>query len=124
MHTIAPLFLPMLLAWSVLWTALAAIGLFRRNASDRMRGFWLTNALWVCVNTAIGVVALLDPPADAAEFVRLLWINAGLDVLYLLIGVILITRRPPIARGVGAAILVQGAFLLILDVAWALALSS
>ena len=53
---------------------------------------------------------------------KILWINAGLDVLYI-IGGWLWTRRDKgdgTARGNGVAVMIQGAFLLIFDVIHAL----
>ncbi|HAW94950.1 MAG: hypothetical protein CMJ33_11030 [Phycisphaerae bacterium] len=65
---------------------------------------------------------MLDPVTDVDAFRRLLAINGGLDLLYLTTGVILVTRRDVIARGFGAAILVQGGFLLLFDLVWWLSL--
>jgi hypothetical protein len=40
------------------------------------------------------------------------------------VGVVLVLRATPLVRGFGAAILVQGGFLLVFDVAWWLATAS
>lgn len=53
----------------------------------------------------------------------MLWANAALDVGYLAAGVALVAHRGRRRlRGDGAAVLVQGAFLLVLDTTAALAL--
>jgi hypothetical protein len=64
-----------------------------------------------------------DPRAGAAEarrLRRLLWINAGLDVVYLAVGGGLVAfGRGPVLDGHGVGVLVQGGFLLIFDAAHA-----
>lgn len=64
-----------------------------------------------------------DPQASAAEarrLRRLLWINAGLDVLYVAVGAGLVAFGPgPVVDGHGVGVLIQGAFLLIFDTAHA-----
>ncbi len=54
-------------------------------------------------------------PVPPGELGRLLLINAGLDVGYLLAGTVLYTRTRPLLRGFGMAILMHGLFLLVLD---------
>jgi len=49
-------------------------------------------------------------------------INGALDVASLVVGVVLLTRKPPMVRGFGLAIIVQGAFLLAFDLVWRAAL--
>lgn len=73
---------------------------------------------WVAVDLAIVVWAMLDPVVEVEAFRRLLMLNGWLDVLYLVTGVVLITRKDMLARGFGAAICVQGGFLFILDWVW------
>jgi len=56
--------------------------------------------------------------AFGARLRRLLRINAGLDVVYLLVGVaLLLAWRTPEGLGHGLGVLIQGGFLLVLD-AW------
>jgi hypothetical protein len=61
-----------------------------------------------------------DRVASAAEtrrLRRLLWINAGLDVLYVAVGAGLVAfGAGPVVDGHGAGVLVQGGFLLLFDV--------
>lgn len=64
-----------------------------------------------------------DPAASAAEtrrLRRLLWINAGLDVLYATVGAGLVAfGTGPVVDGHGVGVLIQGGFLLVFDVAHA-----
>lgn len=114
-----PLFPATLLLWCVLWTIACGIALIRRRTgSARSAAFWGMTMLWIGIDLAIMVWAAIAPIEDAAEFRRVLLINGGLDVLYLVVGVVLATRRGDIPRGFGVAILVQGAFLLLLDFGW------
>ena len=76
------------------------------------------NLFWVGIDLAIVVWALVEPIVDVEEFRRILAINGGLDILYLITGTILVTRRDSLAGGFGAAILVQGGFLLVFDLGW------
>lgn len=119
-----PLFLPMLLGWCAVWTVAAGIACFRglrleETAHRRAHaGFWGMTVLWLAINGGIGVWALLDPVTEIEAFRRLLLVNAGLDVGYLVTGWILLTRTDPLVRGFGRAILIQGAFLMVLDLGW------
>lgn len=63
----------------------------------------------------------VDEIAHARTLRRLLWVNAGLDVLYVTGGLRLARARQGSARrGHGIGILIQGAFLLIFDLIHAL----
>ena len=68
----------------------------------------------------------IDPPQadrEAARLRRILWINTGLDVLYIAIGAVIILtlgRADPFARGSGWGIILQGGFLFLFDLLHAL----
>jgi hypothetical protein len=87
------------------------------SADPRTRGFGRQTAAWGLVD---GVIALVGARRQAAgrttgpaRLRRVLLVNAGLDVGYVAAGAWLVLRsRWP---GDGAAVLVQGAFLLWLD---------
>ena len=117
-------FLPMLLGWCAVWTALVGIVLVgRANRADSSldpatAGFAAMTLFWIAIDLAIVVWAVIAPITDLDEFRRILLINGGLDVLYLGTGAFLVSRTRPILRGFGLAILVQGGFLLILDLGW------
>ncbi len=86
------------------------------------RGFWLVSGIWCVVNSAIALAGLMGEPAEPPALRRLLLINAGLDVAYIAAGAILMSRPAPTLRGPGAAVVVQGFFLLIFDTVHALGL--
>lgn len=119
-----PLFLPMLLGWCAAWTIATGVAWLRsigvEDPAERRRkaGFWGMTIFWIAINVAIGAWAAFDPVTDVAEFRRLVLVNGGLDVLYLITGFILIRRKDPLVTGFGLAILLQGAFLLVLDLGW------
>ncbi|MEZ0395780.1 MAG: hypothetical protein ABWK53_05045 [Anaerolineales bacterium] len=57
-------------------------------------------------------------PQEARKLVRILWINTGLDVLYMLAGVLVAVlpgASNPLWLGTGIGILIQGAFLFFFD---------
>ena len=87
------------------------------STSPRTRGFGRQTAAWGAVDGAIALVGArrraAHGPTDPARLRRVLLLNAGLDVGYLAAGAALLRRAR--RRGDGAAVLVQGAFLLVLD---------
>jgi hypothetical protein len=87
------------------------------SADPRTRGFGRQTAAWGLVDGAIALVGARRLAAGRttapARLRRVLLVNAGLDVGYL--GAALWLVRQPRWRGDGAAVLVQGAFLLWLD---------
>lgn len=60
---------------------------------------------------------------EARSLSLLLWINAALDLLYVVGGVLLARRRGAARRGTGVGVILQGGFLLIFDVMHGLALN-
>lgn len=109
-----------LAAWGTASTV-AGVALAVRPAT---RGFGRQTAVWGFVDAAIAGVGVArrrtKGPTPAARLRRTLWLNAAADVAYLALGVGL--RRSRRWRGDGAAVLVQGGFLLVLDTTAALAL--
>lgn len=94
------------------------------SASPRTRGFGRQTAVWGAVDGLIAFVGsrrrARSGPTDPERLRRVLLLNAGLDVGYLAAGAWLVQRTR--WGGDGAAVLVQGAFLLVLDSAAARAL--
>jgi hypothetical protein len=95
-----------------------------------LRAFGRQTAAWGAVNGAIAAVGWARrhsgaQPTRGADLRRLLTVNAGLDVGYVLGGIWLIAARDRLDRrprysadqatGDGAAVIVQGTFLLVLD---------
>ena len=95
------------------------------SVPPRTRGFGRQTLAWGAVDGALAAVGArrraARGPTDARRLRRVLLLNAGLDVGYLVVGAWLVRdgRWP----GDGAAVLVQGTFLLVLDGAAAHALS-
>ncbi len=122
-----------LLVWSALSIVVGAALLF---ATPFWRGVGVQALVWGAIDAAIagfGRVTLRRklrrPDAglpevrlkEARNLRRLLLINAGLDVLYIVAGgVVLFTFATEFARGNGVGIIVQGGFLLLFDTFYAL----
>jgi hypothetical protein len=103
-----------LLFWAFLSLGAALVGLYARPG-EFWRGLWFMSGLWGLIDGLIAWSGLLVKAGSVGELRGLLRLNAGLDVLYLLIGVILWRRERPELCGFGLAVLAQGAFLLLFD---------
>ncbi|MGI8536250.1 MAG: DUF6992 family protein [Mycobacteriales bacterium] len=108
------------------WAAASVVLGAALSVSPRTRGFGRQTAAWGAVDGAIAYVGARNRaakgPTDPGRLRRVLLVNAGLDVGYLAAGTWLVQR--PRWRGDGAAVLLQGAFLLVLDTAAAKRLST
>ncbi len=128
-----------LLAWSRL-SLVGGLSLLRAEAF--WRGIGLQAIGWGLIDEAIAMIghwsvyrrraALPDPAAPAVlaqesrKLRRLLWLNAGLDVLYMLGGLTLVRTRGATDRGWrghGWGIIIQGGFLFLFDLYHALLLA-
>jgi hypothetical protein len=111
-----------------------AVGLVLARALRRRpgwRAFGLQHAGWGAVDLGIALVAGRlqdrrmrrhpDPyaaaalEAERAKLFRVLWINVLADAGYVALGAGLTRNRRPEAAGAGAAVVIQGAFLLLHD---------
>ena len=114
-----------------------AVGRARQHRAAA--AFGKQNVMWGAVDGAIVAIAKLrgprpEDPARSSRLRRVLLINAALDVGYVAAGAVAMTApsaliRPPRylpadARGDGAAIILQGGFLLVADLAAAGRLAS
>jgi predicted membrane protein len=123
-------------SWAVANMAVGAVG-FALETDERMRWVYLGSLLWNTVNLALAAVNLIlewkvDPASIDAKTglsnnqknEKIFWVNAGLDVAYLATSAFLWQRGSTTndARmvGLGQALLVQGAFLLVFDAVMAL----
>jgi hypothetical protein len=124
-----------LLVWSGVSTV---IGLVMALRSGFWRGVGSQFVGWALVNAGIALGgklfterrrAQLDNPElakhrirEAANLKRLLWINAGLDVFYMLGGAFMMGRNQSSeqSRGAGLGIILQGLFLFVFDIVHAL----
>ena len=129
--------LPVLIGWAA--GSMIAGAIWRRQGPPFWRGLGGQFLAWGAIDGLIALAGLgwavrsekrladgqisADDLSNAARtFERVLWINAGLDVGYVLGGASLLARSPerPDRRGMGAGITVQGLYLLIWDVTLAL----
>lgn len=125
-----------LLLWSALSIA-AGIGLLAFG-EPFWRGFGLQAVVWGAIDAAIALFGQRaaarrrakgphGPEALAREtrnLRRLLWVNTGLDVLYVAGGLVLLytmAAQNPFAGGNGWGIIVQGGFLFVFDLLHAVA---
>ena len=109
-------------------SVLAGTVLAARGSSPARLAFGQQTAGWGAIDVAIaGAGALNSSVPTSKSLSKLLWINAGLDVLYVAAGAHIAVRKPNFGRritadqaiGHGTAVVVQGAALLLLDTAHA-----
>jgi carboxylesterase len=124
----------------LLWSALSVVAgaLMLVFGDPFWRGFGLQAVVWGIIDAGIAFfgrrasekrrLANLGGPSiaerEAGNLRRLLWINTGLDVLYVAGGIVLIYtigQGDPFARGNGWGIVAQGGFLFFFDLLHALA---
>ncbi len=117
-----------LLLWSFI-SVLAGLLVFWRG--DFWRGFAIQALVWAAVDALIAMWGLrsslpkLYQPVDlkvaekeTKKLRKILWINTGLDVLYIAGGGLLYSQNAmaePFLAGTGAGIIVQGGFLFLFD---------
>ena len=106
-----------LIAWAFLSLGAAVAGLYfpPKKDCECWRAFWFMNGIWGLIDGIIGWANLITNPATIGFLRNVLAINTGLDFVYILVGLILLTRAKPVLKGFGFAILLQGLFLLIFD---------
>lgn len=109
-----------LIAWAFLSLGAAVAGLYfpARQNPELWRGFWFMNAIWGLIDGIIGWANLLTLSVELDFLRKVLMVNSGLDLVYILTGIILATRKQPLLKGFGWAVLVQGAFLLVFDLSF------
>jgi len=117
-----------LILWGVASLVLGAtLALFLRVRGDRsalLEHFAIQTAAWGAIEIALAANALrtlrLRDLAGATRLDRLLWLNVGLDVGYVLIGFTLLITGWQLGRrlgliGAGLGVVVQGGALVILE---------
>jgi hypothetical protein len=118
-----------LLAWNVINIV---VGLILTRGTPVQQGIASQNVGWGIINIGIALIGGLaggrrSQQADAmlpatltketTNLRRLLWINTGLDVLYILGGWFFSrrNRHKPVQQGMGYGIIIQGALLFVFD---------
>jgi hypothetical protein len=136
-----------LAVWGASSTVLGSVvwGVGARTDRANVMRFGRQSAMWGAVDLAIAMGGLLsrrrrgpvsdeEAPDRARSLRTLLLVNAGADIGYMALGAVVLRRTTPPAAadrrswrgmgpGDGVAIIVQGAFLLVLDSAFALTLT-
>ena len=117
-----------LLVWSILSLLSGLYIWFATNEFGR--GFGIQLVAWGAVDAAIAFVgartaarrkSTTDPKNEALFIRKVLWINFGLDLIYILGGVWVIQSYPEsFWQGTGWGIVLQGAFLFLFDLIHAL----
>ena len=82
--------------------------------------FFQMNAGWNVVNVGLASASLIrNKPVDTKKIKRIFFVNAGLDVGYVIAGILLSRKgdidNEPQRIGYGNSIVLQGAFLLLFD---------
>lgn len=122
-----------LFGWSAL-SVFGGLGTLLLLNDPFLQGIGLQGVVWGVIDAGIAYfsqlgmrrkIADMDAPNDAyvqreeaRRLRRLLFINSGLDVLYIAVGVGLIVTfgaENAFARGNGVGVVIQGAFLLLFD---------
>ncbi len=95
-----------------------------------IRDFGVQQIAWGAVDLVIAVIALamqarspwkdFDRTKEQEKFRFSLWLNTGLDVLYMAVGAALLLFGGKLLGGHGAGVLVQGGFLFAFDLVNAL----
>lgn len=105
-------------------TALMAVLASKKRSSPLLKHFGIQCAAWGCIEILLGAVFLAQVgPRDlsaATRLDRLLWLNIGLDIGYVVAGVVLAAVAWRLAKslaalGAGIGIVVQGLALAVLD---------
>lgn len=128
-----------LLAWSALSVAISTLALF--SASPFLRGLCIQFFAWGIVDAAIAFFGAKasakkrlkitgsdrgEKEAEESRWLeKVLWVNTGLDVLYVIGGVWLMQgwgAESPLWRGHGLGVVIQGGFLFFFDCFHAFAL--
>lgn len=117
-----------LLVWSIL-SLLSGLYLWS-TANEFERGFGIQAIVWGAVDAVIAIVgartaarrkSTADPMKEALFIRKVLWVNFGLDILYILGGFWVIqTYTELFWLGTGWGIVLQGTFLFFFDLIHAL----
>ncbi|MBN1923080.1 MAG: hypothetical protein JW892_17675 [Anaerolineae bacterium] len=128
-----------LMAWAAASVGGGLMGILLNSRS--WRGFGIQSAVWGLIDGVIGYIGArgavekashpenhtaTQQGEESAKLRRVLWVNTGLDVVYVLGGLVLARTqgcKDAFARGTGWGIVVQGGFLLGFDLFHALHLS-
>ena len=109
-------------------TALVALVHVGRRRSSLLKHFGIQTGVWGAVELMVALLLLrslaIRDLAGATRLDRLLWMNIGLDVGYVLVGITLVVIGWRVVRrlglvGAGIAVVLQGAALAVIDLVFA-----
>ena len=92
----------------------AVLGLYARPR-EFFRGFWFMCGIWGVIDGAVAWSSFVQEPMPLDELRGILAINLALQAIYLPLGALMATRKPPLLRGFGWAILLQAVALGAID---------
>lgn len=114
-------FMVLLLGWSLVW---AGLSIYRISHNSSNKLFWQVNLIWSFVNITIASISIYTTATidvftvDRAITMRnIVALNIALDLIYVITAVLLRKSAKSSKRQIGSAVLVQGLFLLFLDIA-------
>ena len=117
---VSSVFLITLLVWSVAWIIVSAVKL---KSGSTKSYWWKTHMLWCSVNAIIATVSLVSlfsRDSFDAEYVTsqrtIVLVNVFLDVVYAVIAIIFLRKKTDTYTQIGKAVLIQAAFLFVLDI--------
>ena len=106
-----------LIVFSIVLLVIGAALELKKDRGERLISFGRMLMGWSAIDILIGAASLFSPPSnDLAGLIRFLWINIGLDVVYIAVGLYMAARSAKAqVKGMGWAVQIQGLLLLLLD---------
>ena len=74
--------------WAIVSMGAAMFGLYL-TSREFWRSFWFMNGMWGLVDGAIALYSFLGPARTSAQLAPILRLNAGLDVVYIVVALIM-----------------------------------
>ena len=113
-------FMALLFGWSLIW---AGLSIYRISHNSSNKLFWQVNLIWSFVNIAIASISLYTTAkidvftVDRAVTMRnIVALNIALDFVYIITAALLRKSANVSKQQIGSAVLLQGLFLLALDI--------
>jgi len=115
------LFMIILLSWAVAWMVLS---LYKIRTRAKSTLYWQANFVWNVVNFFIAIISIYTTAKleaisfeHAVTMRNIVAVNVLLDVVYIMVAIVLMKSTNSKKQQIGKAVLVQGLFLLVLDIA-------
>jgi len=106
-----------LAVWSGVCLVVAVVSLRNKRFLEKTKAFWAMTLGWSVVNLAICGLAIPRKEPELHGLREFLMLNLGLNVAYISVGLTLALVKEMVrkSKGAGAALVVQGIALLVLD---------